>query len=528
MPPKEAAGGEAPELLVGFTEKECKLLAAAFISSIGPDKYDYELMATLTKNTAGSLKKMWPPVKRKTIDAHTSFATFLGQAGVVAANGDVKPALAPKAAAGRKRKAADKGLDDDNDDNKDPTSAANKSDGNKSDTKKKAPAAKGKGRPKKQIKKEAPASEDEVMGISRENSADGGDGIASADSHYAAFFLQHAYMQHTVISTRNMRFLPISLFTFISLQRLQLVFAELFPSNFTSNPLRGIQQFPLSSYSSNMTRIAPVISLSHGGGPMPLLGDPSHKEITNSLKTKVPKILKLGTPEAPKAIVLVTAHWSTSKVTVSSGSKHGLLYDYYGFPPESYEIKHDAPGSPEVAGLVEKALKEAGVECKKDAEREWDHGVFVPMKLIDPKAKTPIVQLSVLASESPSQSYAIGRALSTLRSQNIAIIGSGFATFHNLRLMFSGESSTPKFKQQNVEWSNAVTDAAMTDNDVERERKFEGWRSWPASYIMHPRGGAEHFLPLIVCAGAAGQSTGRKYADNFMGNDMWSYYWDEE
>ena len=118
-----------------------------------------------------------------------------------------------------------------------------------------------------------------------------------------------------------------------------------------------------------MTRIAPVISLSHGGGPMPLLGDPSHKEITNSLKTKVPKILKLGTSEAPKAIVLVTAHWSTSKVTISSGSKHGLLYDYYGFPPESYEIKHDAPGSPEVAGLVEKALKEAGVECEKDAER---------------------------------------------------------------------------------------------------------------------------------------------------------------
>ena len=159
---------------------------------------------------------------------------------------------------------------------------------------------------------------------------------------------------------------------------------------------------------------------------------------------------------------------------------------------------------------------------------EWDHGVFVPMKLVDPKAKTPIVQLSVLASESPSQSYAIGRALSTLRSQNIAIIGSGFATFHNLRLMFSGESSTPKFKQQNVEWSNSVTDAAMTDNDVEREKKFEGWRNWPGSYIMHPRGGAEHFLPLIVCAGAAGQTTGKKYADDFRGTDMWSYYWDEE
>jgi aromatic ring-opening dioxygenase catalytic subunit (LigB family) len=122
-----------------------------------------------------------------------------------------------------------------------------------------------------------------------------------------------------------------------------------------------------------MTRLAPVISLSHGGGPMPLLGDPSHREITSSLKSKVPKILKLGTSEAPKAIILVTAHWSTDKVTISSGSKHDLLYDYYGFPPESYEIKHNAPGSPEIASEVEKALKDAGIKCEKDAER----GTFV-------------------------------------------------------------------------------------------------------------------------------------------------------
>ena len=150
---------------------------------------------------------------------------------------------------------------------------------------------------------------------------------------------------------------------------LQRASAELSNSNATLNPLQFIQQLPLSSYSGNMTRLAPVISLSHGGGPMPLLGDPSHAAITKSLKTKVPKLLKLGTPEAPKAVVLVTAHWSTSKVTISSGSKHELLYDYYGFPPESYKIKHDAPGSPEVAEEVAKALKEAGIECEKDAKR---------------------------------------------------------------------------------------------------------------------------------------------------------------
>ncbi|USP80191.1 uncharacterized protein yc1106_07465 [Curvularia clavata] len=297
-------------------------------------------------------------------------------------------------------------------------------------------------------------------------------------------------------------------------------------SNNTFNPLNSIQQLLSPSYTNNMSRVAPVISVSHGGGPMPLLGDPSHAAIVDSLKTRVPKILKLGTPEAPKAIVLVTAHWSTDKVTISSGSKHELLYDYYGFPPEAYQIKHNAPGSPKVADQVAKALSEAGIEYEKDPERPWDHGVFVPMKLIDPSASTPIVQLSVLASESPKDSYAIGRALSTLRSQNIAIIGSGFATFHNLR--YFGQLGNPSIKAMTKEWSEKVTDAAMTDDDAKREEKFQHFREWPHTYTMHPRHGAEHFLPLIVCAGAAGRTTGKSYADALMGVDMWSYYWDEE
>lgn len=150
------------------------------------------------------------------------------------------------------------------------------------------------------------------------------------------------------------------------------------------------------------------------------------------------------------------------------------------------------------------------------------------MKLVDPSATVPIVQVSVLASESASQSFAIGQALSSLREQNIAIVGSGFATLHNLRIMLSSTAQTPEFKKQNIEWSRFVTDAAMTENVQARSKKFEEWRSWPNAYTMHPRGGAEHFLPLIVCAGAAGQTKGNKYADEIWGLDMWSYYWDEE
>ncbi|KAF2025728.1 hypothetical protein EK21DRAFT_75694 [Setomelanomma holmii] len=165
MPPKkDTNGSDATKLLVGFDDKETKLLAAAFMSCIGPDKYDYDLMATLTGNTNGSLKKMWPPIKKKAIDAHPSFATFIGSTG----SNITAPAPKAKTAGGRKRKAST--------DTDSATADVNKSDGNKSDSKpepkKKAAAAKGKGRTKK-AKKE----EDDEKVKSEEDSADGGDGL---------------------------------------------------------------------------------------------------------------------------------------------------------------------------------------------------------------------------------------------------------------------------------------------------------------------------------------------------------------
>lgn len=158
----------------------------------------------------------------------------------------------------------------------------------------------------------------------------------------------------------------------------------------------------------------------------------------------------------------------------------------------------------------------------------WDHGVFVPMILIHPSATIPIVQLSVLASEDPATHYAIGRALAPLRDQNIAIVGSGFPSLHNLRAMFSGQGRTGAFKALNEEWSRIVTDAVETTDVEAQKAKFTAWRTWKGSYEMHPRGGAEHFLPLAVCAGAAAGERSKAYTDEMAGFQMWSYYWDGE
>jgi aromatic ring-opening dioxygenase catalytic subunit (LigB family) len=99
------------------------------------------------------------------------------------------------------------------------------------------------------------------------------------------------------------------------------------------------------------------------------MGDPSHAGIVSSLQSRVPKLLKLGTPEAPRAIVVVTAHWSETNPTISSSDKHDLLYDYYGFPAGTYVLKYPAPGSREIAKEVERVLREGGLSPRLDAER---------------------------------------------------------------------------------------------------------------------------------------------------------------
>lgn len=264
---------------------------------------------------------------------------------------------------------------------------------------------------------------------------------------------------------------------------------------------------------------------------MPLLGDPRHKDITASLKNRVPRILGLGTPHAPRAIVLVTAHWSTRTPTITSAANPSLLYDYYGFPPETYSLKYPAPGSPSVADEVKAAMEAEGLQPVLDAKREWDHGVFVPMLLVNPAADVPVVQVSVLESEDPAQHFAMGRALASLRDRNVAIVGSGFASIHNMRKMgelMSGRAGVTGFKGRSDTWNEALGEVVKRANVTERMEGLVGWRGLPHADEMHPRGGGEHFMPLVVCAGAGGEDVAGGYKDNFAGIDVWTYYWGGE
>src|SRR3569623_2237346 len=144
------------------------------------------------------------------------------------------------------------------------------------------------------------------------------------------------------------------------------------------------------------------------------------------------KGLVAGLPERPKAILVVSGHWEATQFTVGSAARPPMIFDYYGFPEETYRLRFDAPGSPALAKRVRELLGEAGFPTSEDAERGYDHGVFVPLKLAVPDADIPVVQLSLRSDLDPQAHLAAGRALAPLRNEGVLIVGSGMS-WHNMR-----------------------------------------------------------------------------------------------
>ena len=132
------------------------------------------------------------------------------------------------------------------------------------------------------------------------------------------------------------------------------------------------------------TPLSPVVFLSHGGGPLPLLGDAGHQHLLSFFKEIAPTLGK------PAAIVVVSAHWEERLPTITSGVAPALIYDYYGFPKESYAIQYPAPGSPALADRLLHLLKKDGIAAKLDDQRGFDHGLFVPLKLLFPMPPFPV------------------------------------------------------------------------------------------------------------------------------------------
>jgi aromatic ring-opening dioxygenase catalytic subunit (LigB family) len=241
-------------------------------------------------------------------------------------------------------------------------------------------------------------------------------------------------------------------------------------------------------------KISPILYLPHGGGPLPLLGDSGHREMVTFLQNIRGK---LGEPQA---ILIISAHWEASQPTIQSAEHPEMLYDYYGFPPETYKITYPASGHPALAKEIGDELDQAGFKPAMDGERGFDHGVFVPLKLIFPEADIPCFQISLIKGLDPAQHIALGRALNFLREKKVLIVGSGMS-FHNMRALMSGDINENRPDQVFDDWLvKACCSEGLTPD--ERDHELINWSQAPQARYCHPR--EEHLLPLHVCYGAAG------------------------
>jgi aromatic ring-opening dioxygenase catalytic subunit (LigB family) len=180
-----------------------------------------------------------------------------------------------------------------------------------------------------------------------------------------------------------------------------------------------------------------------------------------------------------------------------------MLYDYYGFPPESYEFTYPAPGNPALAKHIQQLLQDKNIDARLDNLRAYDHGTFVPLMLMYPAADIPVVQLSLLATLDPAAHIAIGKALAPLREQGVLLVGSGMS-FHNMRAFFSDEPSIKGRSETFDNWLTETLTATQLDNQV-REERLRNWSAAPQARFCHPR--EEHLIPLHVCWGAASQGS---------------------
>jgi 4,5-DOPA dioxygenase extradiol len=249
----------------------------------------------------------------------------------------------------------------------------------------------------------------------------------------------------------------------------------------------------------------------HGGGPLPLLGDPGHADLVRFLRGLFDR---LGS--RPGAVIVVSAHWEEAAPTVTSAAAPPLIYDYGGFPPEAYTLRYPSPGDPGLADRIVASLRSAGLPARRDAHRGFDHGHFVPMTLIAPAADVPCVQLSLVRGLDPAVHLDVGRALRALAGEDVLLLGSGLS-FHNLGAFFGGGGDA-----ENRAFESALR-AAMTGAATELRGSLERWEELPGARFCHPR--SEHLLPLMVCAGFAGRAADEAHTVPVLGRQTSAFLW---
>lgn len=240
----------------------------------------------------------------------------------------------------------------------------------------------------------------------------------------------------------------------------------------------------------------PSLYLPHGGGPSFFMsGERKQRyQATEDFLRSVQGLL----PAKPQAILIITAHWEAPAPSFTGGPRPGLIYDYYGFPPETYALQYPAPGQPALAQRAAELLRHAGHPAEVDMHHGWDHGVFIPLKVMYPDADVPVVAMSLQAGLDAALHCTLGRALAPLRDEGVLILGAGMS-YHNLRDFQAAAPASFAFH----DWLDQV----LAGDNAARSQSLAQWSTAPGGRASHPR--EEHLLPLMVASGAGSDAPGR-------------------
>ncbi len=229
----------------------------------------------------------------------------------------------------------------------------------------------------------------------------------------------------------------------------------------------------------------PALFISHGSPMMAV----DAGEVANAMHR-----MSINLPQ-PHAIIVVSAHWESDALEVSTASRPETWHDYTGFPKELFQIRYPAPGSPALAERIIHLLNDRGFDAHGNALRPRDHGVWAPLLHLYPEAGTPIIQISIPRTFSPEQLFNLGQALISLRSQQILLIGSGSITHNLSELLFRDQyAAAPDWASRFKNWM--IQKLNTSDYGAVLNWKFEA----PNAQQNHPTD--EHLKPLFFVMGA--------------------------
>lgn len=223
-----------------------------------------------------------------------------------------------------------------------------------------------------------------------------------------------------------------------------------------------------------------------GHGAPPLLEDAQWMAELGAWSAELPR---------PSSILIVSAHWQSAPIAISSTHRVPLVYDFYGFPSHYYEMTYDSPPAPDLAMRVRGAMPSGETILERET-RGLDHGAWVPLKAMYPEADIPVLQMS-MPDLDPEHLFAVGRSLAPLRDEGVLIVGSGFLT-HGLPFIHEymmGRPGAPQWSIDFDQWAREALDRGDLD------ALFDFRTTAPGMPYAHPT--VEHFAPLFVTLGAA-------------------------